>query len=155
MRHTEFLYGVGNIGFYTIEGSFLQQPLKHWIPPSWLPPTDGHATGSLHMSKPNKVAQVEVVGTIAVPPIPSFINPLNQGMSSRVRTGVHTRAVGSRSVGHTGHPRYGVTAEGPRDEVTRSVVTRHCKVCEGSKTEGLVYFPGSHLLFILFQFSLK
>src|ERR1700743_725499 len=99
--------------------------------------------GSLHTSKPNKVAQVEIISTVAIPPVPSFINPLDQGMSSRVRTGVHTRTVGSTCMGHTRHSGYGVAAEGPGDKITRSIVTRHCGVCEGRKTEGLVYFSCS------------
>src|SRR6202000_1141945 len=143
MCHTELLYGIGDIGFYTIKDSLLQQPLEHLISPSWLPPTDRHTTGSLHTSKPNKVAQVEIISTVAVPPVPSFINPLDQGMSSRVRAGVHTRTVSSTCMGHTRRSGYGVAAESTGEKITRSIVTVHCEVGEGSKTEGLVYFSYS------------
>ena len=138
--HAEFFYCVGNIGLNTIKGPFLQQPLENLIPSSWLSPTNGHATGSLHTSKPDEIVQVKVVCTVTVPPIPSFINPLNQQMGSRIRTGVHTHAVGSMGMGHARHTRDCVATESPWDKIARSVVTRHCEECKGSKTEGLVYF---------------
>ena len=52
-------------------------------------------------------------------------------------------------MGHARHPRDGVATESPWDKITRSIVTRHCEKCEGSKTEGLVYFS-SFFHFLLF-----
>ena len=62
---------------------------------------------------------------------------------------VHTRAVGSTSMGHARHPRDCVAAESPWDEIVGSVVARHCEEREESKTEGLVYFS-SFSFFLLF-----
>src|ERR1700743_431153 len=75
-------------------------------------------------------------------------------MGGRVRTGVHTRAVGSTSLGHVRHSRDGMATESPRDKVAGSVVTRHCEVCEESKTEDLVYFPSFFHLLLFFSNSL-
>ena len=49
-------------------------------------------------------------------------------------------AVGSMIMGHVRHMRDRVATESPWDKIARSVVTRHCEECKGSKTEGLVYF---------------
>ena len=81
--------------------------------------------GGLHTGKLNEVMEVEVVCTVTIPPVAGLVNPLNQGKCTGIGTRVHARAVGSTAVGHVRHARNHMGTKGPRDEITRSIITRH------------------------------
>ena len=79
----------------------------------------------MHTSKPNEVAKMEVIGAVAIPPITCLVNPFNQRKGAGIGTRIHARAISGTSVGHARHVRNCMGTKGPRDEVTRGIITRH------------------------------
>ena len=70
------------------------------------------------MSEPNEVMEMEVIGTVAIPPITSLVNPFDQRKGTGIGMRIHARAVSSTSVGHARHARNHMGTKSPRDKIT-------------------------------------
>ena len=83
------------------------------------------SVGHLHLSKPDEVTKMEVVSLVMVPVFSLAVHPLDQGVSSRIWTCVHGRAVGQARVCHPGHTSNGALAIATRHVVVVEVVVWH------------------------------
>ena len=84
-----------------------------------------HSLSRLHPGEPDEVPEVEVISLVMVPVISLAVHPLDQGVSSRIWTCVHGRAVGQARVCHPGHTSNGALAVATRHMVAVEVVAWH------------------------------
>ena len=92
--HTHFLGRTPHVGLLPIKDPLYQQPVQDLVNVPHPCSPVSHSASSLHPSKPDEIAEVEVVSLIMVPVFPLAVDPLDQGVCSGVWASIHGCTVG-------------------------------------------------------------
>ena len=125
VRHTHLFGCTPHVWLFLVKDPLHQQLVQNLINVPHPRPPVPHPSSSLHLGKPDEVPEVEVVSLIMIPAFSLAVHPLDQGISSSVRTCIHGHAVGRAGIHHPRHTGSGALAVATRHVVALEVVAWH------------------------------